>query len=267
MQEPVGRIMLLTNLATLGHQFNPVSFYFVYDVNDKPLCSVVEVGNTFKEMKPYFIDATHLNKDVFTYRTKKLFYVSPFIAHDVDFDFRLSLPSDNPPSAVERRRTFSCAMAAGAIHAGQGFYSMGSGANMMAITDNQEIASPKLISFIHPLGPQLRILDGVQGSIGYSLRWFRDQLGQSEQAAAQLAEGTRAFAYCLFRQIRCSSFSYSASGIGLKLPIKKKDLEKYLQRRVEQDKSFAEEAEWCYHNVSHQGGKQGVLLHFQLSLQ
>lgn len=87
----------------------------------------------------------------------------------------------------------AAAMAAGAIHAGQGFYSMGSGANMMAITDNQEIASPKLISFIHPLGPQLRILDGVQGSIGYSLRWFRDQLGQSEQAAAQLAEGTSAF--------------------------------------------------------------------------
>lgn len=94
VEEPVGRIMLLTNLATLGYQFNPVSFYFVYDVNGKPLCSVVEVGNTFKEMKPYFIDSIHLNKNVFTYRTKKLFYVSPFIAHDVDFDFRLNVPSE-----------------------------------------------------------------------------------------------------------------------------------------------------------------------------
>lgn len=94
VQEPIGRIMLLTNLTTLGYQFNPVSFYFVYDVNDKPLCSVVEVGNTFKEMKPYFIDGVHLEKDIFTYRTKKLFYVSPFIAHDVDFNFQLSLPSE-----------------------------------------------------------------------------------------------------------------------------------------------------------------------------
>ena len=84
----------------------------------------------------------------------------------------------------------AAALAAGAIHAGQGFYSMGSGANMMAITDNQEIASPHLISFIHPLGPQLRILDGVQGSIGYSLRWFRDQLGRSEQAAAAESDTT-----------------------------------------------------------------------------
>lgn len=94
VRQPIGKIMLLTNLATLGHQFNPVSFYFVYDMNDKPLCSVVEVGNTFKEMKPYFIDHLHFNKDVFSYRTKKLFYVSPFIAHDVDFNFQLAVPSE-----------------------------------------------------------------------------------------------------------------------------------------------------------------------------
>jgi len=34
-----GRIMLLTNLCTLGYQFNPVSFYFCYDEAGKPLCS------------------------------------------------------------------------------------------------------------------------------------------------------------------------------------------------------------------------------------
>ncbi len=87
----------------------------------------------------------------------------------------------------------AAALAAGAIHAGQGFYSMGSGANMMAITDNQEIASPHLISFFHPIGPQLRILDGVQGSIGYSLRWFRDQLGRDLQAAADKSADLDAF--------------------------------------------------------------------------
>src|SRR5476651_735138 len=45
-----GRIMILTNLCTLGYQFNPVSFYFCYDVNDQPVCSVVEICNTFREM-------------------------------------------------------------------------------------------------------------------------------------------------------------------------------------------------------------------------
>jgi xylulokinase len=87
----------------------------------------------------------------------------------------------------------AAALAAGAVHPGQGFYSMGSGANMMAITDNQEIASPYLISFIHPVGPQLRVLDGVQGSIGYSMRWFRDQLGDAQQEAARLSPGIDAF--------------------------------------------------------------------------
>ncbi len=48
----------------------------------------------------------------------------------------------------------------------------------------------------------------------------------------------------------------------LEIPLmKKRDLEKYLQRRVNQDKTFEDEAAWCYHRVKHGGGKQGVLLH------
>ena len=86
------------------------------------------------------------------------------------------------------------AVAAGALHAGQGFYSMGSGANMIVLTDNQEVASPYLISIFHAKGPELRMLDGVQGSIGYSIRWFRDQLGGLEmEAAAHLKSGINAF--------------------------------------------------------------------------
>lgn len=101
LNEPIGRIMLLTNLATLGYQFNPVSFYFVYDEKDCPLCSVVEVGNTFKELKPYFIDRVNLEKDVFKYQTKKLFYVSPFISHDVDFNFKLTIPAEKLNLKIE----------------------------------------------------------------------------------------------------------------------------------------------------------------------
>lgn len=48
----------------------------------------------------------------------------------------------------------------------------------------------------------------------------------------------------------------------LEIPsMKKRDLEKYLLRRVENDKSFDGPAAWCYHEVKHRGGKQGVLLH------
>lgn len=105
MNEPVGKVMLLTNLATLGYQFNPVSFYFIYDKKNNPLCSVVEVGNTYREMKPYFIGLSSLKKDTFKYRTKKLFYVSPFIEHDIDFDFNLSLPSENLKLKIDDYRS------------------------------------------------------------------------------------------------------------------------------------------------------------------
>ncbi|MXV16111.1 DUF1365 family protein [Pedobacter sp. HMF7056] len=87
-----GRIMVLTNLCTLGYQFNPVSFYFCYDEKERPLCAVVEVCNTFREMKPYLLGLETRNGDHFRLNTAKDFYVSPFIDMDTRFDFDLQVP-------------------------------------------------------------------------------------------------------------------------------------------------------------------------------
>jgi DUF1365 family protein len=90
-----GRIMVLTNLCTLGYQFNPVSFYFCYDETSAlPVCSVVEVCNTFREMKPYFLGADTQQDNSFKLNTTKYFYVSPFIDMDTNFDFNLQIPDD-----------------------------------------------------------------------------------------------------------------------------------------------------------------------------
>ncbi len=89
-----GSIRLLTNCCTLGYQFNPVSFYFCYDENGLPLCSVVEVCNTFREMKPYFIGPGALQDQKFRQRTPTYFYVSTFIDMDTHFDFNLDIPDD-----------------------------------------------------------------------------------------------------------------------------------------------------------------------------
>ncbi len=89
-----GRIMVLTNLSTLGYQFNPVSFYFCYDEQDRPVCSIVEVCNTFLEMKPYFLGRDSMHNDRFKLNTEKYFYVSPFIDMDTNFDFDLHIPGD-----------------------------------------------------------------------------------------------------------------------------------------------------------------------------
>lgn len=91
----VGRIMLLTNVATFGYNFNPVSFYFCFDKEDNPVCVVPEVGNTFNELKPYFIGHAKIDGNTFKARMEKLFYVSPFIPHNVFFDFNLTVPNDN----------------------------------------------------------------------------------------------------------------------------------------------------------------------------
>jgi xylulokinase len=90
--------------------------------------------------------------------------------------------------------TTSGALGAGVLHPGQGYYSAGSGGNIIVLTDNQEVVSPYLISWFHAKGPQLRILDGVQGSIGYSVRWLRDQFcGLEQQASSVLKNSLNAF--------------------------------------------------------------------------
>ena len=86
-----GRAILLTLPRVLGYIFNPVSFYFCFDAAGAPLCALAQVGNTFGEMKPYLLAAPDAD-GVFRLRTPKHFYVSPFSALDLDFDFKLRVP-------------------------------------------------------------------------------------------------------------------------------------------------------------------------------
>jgi DUF1365 family protein len=89
-----GKIMLLTNLNVLGYNFNPVSFYFVFDTSGIPVCCVAEISNTFREMKPFFLGKDCLQGNKFHLNTTKNFYVSPFIDHDTNFDFNLEIPAE-----------------------------------------------------------------------------------------------------------------------------------------------------------------------------
>lgn len=89
-----GKIMLLTNLNVLGYNFNPVSFYFVYNEQDEILCCIAEVSNTFREMKPYLLGIEQLENERFHLNTTKYFYVSPFIDHDTSFDFNIGIPGE-----------------------------------------------------------------------------------------------------------------------------------------------------------------------------
>ena len=117
------RIHLITLPRVLGYIFNPVSFYFVADrITESPLCAVVQVGNTFREMKPYLLRTpTGAQSDppaqvqglapqdsgpskstpvqspspAFRLITPKLFYVSPYSQLDLHFDFNLHIPNEH----------------------------------------------------------------------------------------------------------------------------------------------------------------------------
>ena len=94
ISEDIGRIMLLTNLNTMGYQFNPVSFYFCFDTESKPICCVAEISNTYREMKLFILGKEMFDRNKFHLNTKKYFYVSPFTDMDTNFDFNIEIPGE-----------------------------------------------------------------------------------------------------------------------------------------------------------------------------
>ncbi|MBU6451493.1 MAG: DUF1365 family protein [Cyanobacteria bacterium REEB67] len=90
--EAVASIWLLTMPRILGYVFNPVSFYFLFDKNKNAVACVVEVSNTFREMKMYLVQERQ--EKIFRLQVPKHFYVSPFAGLDDRFDFILAAPAD-----------------------------------------------------------------------------------------------------------------------------------------------------------------------------
>ena len=98
------RVLLLTHCRVFGYIFNPVSFYFCLDAQDRPLCAVAEVGNTFGEQKPFLLGPEHFDGEGrFRRIVPKHFYVSPFSALDLAFDFKLRVPGEQLDIHIDDR--------------------------------------------------------------------------------------------------------------------------------------------------------------------
>lgn len=100
---PTGPIRLLTHLRYFGHNFNPVSFYYVYDAAGERLeCIVAEITNTpWKERHAYVLptgDGAAFNnphgQQMLRWRFDKSFHVSPFLPLDMQYDWRMSAPAE-----------------------------------------------------------------------------------------------------------------------------------------------------------------------------
>jgi DUF1365 family protein len=102
---PAGaRVCLLTLPRVAGYIFNPISVYYCFTADGEPLGQLIEVGNTFREIKLYFVPASHREADGgFRLVTPKHFYVSPFSPLDLSFDFQLRLPGEELHLRVDDR--------------------------------------------------------------------------------------------------------------------------------------------------------------------
>ena len=95
---PSGPIRLLTHLSYFGYCFNPVSFYYCYDSNDECVETIVaEVNNTpWGERHCYVLSGAHdrTGPDHHRYQPVKRMHVSPFMAMDMDYDWKFNQPDN-----------------------------------------------------------------------------------------------------------------------------------------------------------------------------
>ena len=94
---PVPKIRLLTNLRTLGHCFNPVSFYYCFDDAENLDKVVAEVTNTpWGERHAYVLAGRRTEHD-------KAMRVSPFMGMDQRYTVSVAPPGPTISVHIESR--------------------------------------------------------------------------------------------------------------------------------------------------------------------
>lgn len=93
LNEPIQSVRLVTSVRVLGYVFNPVSFYLIKTKSNNDY-AIIEIGNTFNEIKPYFVDNKHFNNNRIEYKTNKEFYISPFASMQNYMIFKLKVEEE-----------------------------------------------------------------------------------------------------------------------------------------------------------------------------
>lgn len=98
VETELGRVQLLTHLRILGHVFNPVSFYFIRDREDRLRHAVAEVNNTFGETYCYLLG---VEGSSIRHEEEKVFHVSPFQPLEGAYRFRITEPGDRVSAHID----------------------------------------------------------------------------------------------------------------------------------------------------------------------
>ena len=114
--EPSGPVRLLTGFGFMAFRFNPVSFYYCFDASDSRVEFVIaEVTNTpWLERHYYVLDFRGQGGQTLLAASHgKGFHVSPFMAMDTTYDWRLEVPGDRLRLAIAVRREGASLFSAG----------------------------------------------------------------------------------------------------------------------------------------------------------
>tara|TARA_Y100000591_G_scaffold321378_1_gene336331 strand:- start:368 stop:1129 length:762 start_codon:yes stop_codon:yes gene_type:complete len=88
------KIKLLCYPRIFGYVFNPLSVFYIYNLEDKLISILYEVKNTFGEQHTYIFKVEN-DDNLFQHNCSKKFHVSPFIEMNCDYFFKILKPGEN----------------------------------------------------------------------------------------------------------------------------------------------------------------------------
>ena len=100
-----GRILLLAQPRVMGHVFNPVSFWLVFDAQNTLRLVIAEVNNTYGDRHSYLCYHKDLSPIRASDRLKarKIFHVSPFQPVSGDYTFRFDVTDQHIGIVIDFR--------------------------------------------------------------------------------------------------------------------------------------------------------------------
>lgn len=97
--EQSGRVLMLVQCRCMGFYFSPINFYFCYDQRQQCQYMLAEVSNTPWQQRHYYL--LHLDGEL---KVKKAFHVSPFMAMDMTYHWRITPPSHKAMVHIENHQ-------------------------------------------------------------------------------------------------------------------------------------------------------------------
>ena len=97
-EPPEGPVFLLANLRYLGFCFNPVAYYYAYDVTGQLALICAEITNTpWNERHRYWMvpTPTKTASDRWIFTMPKVFHVSPFMPMDLHYQWAFGEPGND----------------------------------------------------------------------------------------------------------------------------------------------------------------------------